>query len=98
MEMLWGRLQVASSRPCGTFRFSHFYPGLRPGLSSAVPAAIILQLVLTRTLKSPKCTVPRLLEPKADRPEEHDQQVNNDAKERKEDIVAHLTGSGEIAA
>ncbi len=33
---------VVSSRPCGTFRLSNLYPGLRPGLSSAVPAGLIL--------------------------------------------------------
>src|SRR6266702_8709166 len=43
---------VVSSRPCGTFRISNLYPGLRPGLSSAVPAGLILQsMVLTQTLK-----------------------------------------------
>jgi hypothetical protein len=29
------------SRPYGTFRLSNLYPGLRPGLSSAVPAGLI---------------------------------------------------------
>jgi hypothetical protein len=44
--------QVTSSRPCGTFRLLNLYPGLRPGLSSAVPPGLILQsLVLTQTLK-----------------------------------------------
>src|SRR5882757_6941244 len=31
---------VVSSRPCGTFRLSNLYPGLRPGLSSAVPTGL----------------------------------------------------------
>jgi hypothetical protein len=47
---LWDRLGVASSRPYGTFRLSNLYPGLRPGLSSAVPAGLILQSVHTRSL------------------------------------------------
>jgi hypothetical protein len=34
---------VISSRPCGTFHLSNLYPGLRPGLSSAVPAGLIWQ-------------------------------------------------------
>src|SRR5882757_4760170 len=43
---------VVSSRPCGTFRLSNLYPGLRPGLSSAVPSGLILRsMVLTQTLK-----------------------------------------------
>jgi hypothetical protein len=33
------------------FRPSNFYPGLRPGLSSAVPAGLILQSVFTQGLK-----------------------------------------------
>jgi prevent-host-death family protein len=45
MEVLWGRIRVTSSRPYGTFRLSNVYPGLRPGLSSAVPAGLILQSV-----------------------------------------------------
>jgi len=45
MEVLWDRLRVTSSRPYGTFRPSNLYPGLRPGLSSAVPAGLILQSV-----------------------------------------------------
>jgi hypothetical protein len=43
MEVPWDRLRVNSSRPYGTFRLSNLYPGLRPGLSSAVPAGLILQ-------------------------------------------------------
>jgi hypothetical protein len=39
----WDCLQATSSRPYGTFRLSNLYPGLRPGLSSAVPAGLILQ-------------------------------------------------------
>ena len=35
MEVLWDCLRVTSSRPYGTFRLLNFYPGLRPGLSSA---------------------------------------------------------------
>src|ERR1700740_2401773 len=31
---------VTFSRPFGTCRFSNLYPGLRPGLSSAVPAGL----------------------------------------------------------
>src|SRR5216683_3490342 len=31
---------VVSSRPYGTFRLSNLYPGLRPGLSSAVPPGL----------------------------------------------------------
>jgi hypothetical protein len=42
-EVRWGN----SSGPYGTFCPSNFYPGLRPGLSSAVPAGLILQLLLT---------------------------------------------------
>src|ERR1700733_3629381 len=35
------------SRPYGTFRVSNLYPGLRPGLSSAVPAGLgFVMLVL----------------------------------------------------
>src|ERR1700730_11642552 len=30
-----------SSRPYGTFRHSNLYPGLRPGLSSAVPSGLV---------------------------------------------------------
>jgi hypothetical protein len=30
----------SSSRPYGTFRVSNLYPGLPPGLSSAVPAGL----------------------------------------------------------
>jgi hypothetical protein len=33
------------SRPYGTCHLSNFYPGLRPGLRSAVPAGLILQLL-----------------------------------------------------
>jgi hypothetical protein len=33
------------SRPSGTFQRVHPNPGLRPGLSSAVPAGLILQSV-----------------------------------------------------
>jgi hypothetical protein len=36
---------VTCSRPYGTFRLSNLYPGLRSGLSSAVPAGLILQSV-----------------------------------------------------
>jgi hypothetical protein len=43
MEVFWDRLRDTSSRPYGTFRLSNLYPGLRPGLSSAVPAGLILQ-------------------------------------------------------
>jgi hypothetical protein len=32
------------------FSFSNIYPGLRPGLSSAVPAGLILPSILTHTL------------------------------------------------
>jgi hypothetical protein len=52
MEALWDSLQVTSSRPYGTLRSSNFYPGLRPGLNSAVPAGLILQSVLTHTLEA----------------------------------------------
>src|SRR5450631_3435506 len=45
MEVIWDRLWVTSSRPYGTFRLLNLYPGLRPGLSSAVPAGLILQSV-----------------------------------------------------
>jgi hypothetical protein len=41
MEVLWDCLRIISSRPYGTFRLSNFYPGLRPGLSSAVPPGLI---------------------------------------------------------
>ena len=45
-------VRLASSRPCGTFRLSNLYPGLRPGLSSTVPVELILHsLALTQTLK-----------------------------------------------
>jgi hypothetical protein len=37
MEVLWGSRPVTSSRPYGTVRHSNPSPGLRPGLSSAVP-------------------------------------------------------------
>src|SRR5216684_3628976 len=36
---------VVSSRPFGTFPLSNLYPGLRPGLSSAVPAGLISQSI-----------------------------------------------------
>jgi hypothetical protein len=39
-ECSGGRIQVPSSRPYGTLRFSNFYPGLRRGLSSARPVQI----------------------------------------------------------
>jgi tetratricopeptide (TPR) repeat protein len=52
MEVLWDLLRVTSSRPYGTFRLLNFYPGLRPGLSSAVPAGLSLEKeVFTHTLK-----------------------------------------------
>ena len=35
MKGVWERLLAISSRPYGTLRLSNFYPGLRPGLSSA---------------------------------------------------------------
>jgi hypothetical protein len=41
----WDCLRVSFSRPYGTFRLSHLHPGPRPGLSSAVPAGLILQSV-----------------------------------------------------
>ena len=41
-----------SSRPYGTFRLSNLYPGLRPGLSSAVPAGLMLQSIGSRRLFS----------------------------------------------
>jgi hypothetical protein len=43
------RLRVTFSRPYGTCRLSNLYPGLRPGLSSAVPAGLILQSVGSHT-------------------------------------------------
>jgi hypothetical protein len=67
--VLWDRFGVASSRPCGTFRFSNLYPGLRPGLSSAVPAGLILQPVgshaerLALPVKAPCCHHPPKLHP-----------------------------------
>jgi hypothetical protein len=45
MEVPGDCLRVTCSRPYGTFRLSNLYPGLRPGLSSAVPAGLILQSV-----------------------------------------------------
>ena len=60
MEVIWDRLRVTSSRPYGTFRLSNLYPGLRPGLSSAVPAGLRLQLVDSQADSS--------LEPKPFRP------------------------------
>jgi hypothetical protein len=36
-QLCWDCPRVTSSRPYGTFRLSNLYPGLRPGLSSAVP-------------------------------------------------------------
>ena len=33
-------VRATSSRPYGTFHFSNLYPGLRPGLRSAVPAGL----------------------------------------------------------
>ena len=36
-------VRATASRPYGTFRRSNPYPGLRPGLSSAVPAGLSLQ-------------------------------------------------------
>jgi hypothetical protein len=48
---------LSFSRPYGTFRLSNFNPGLRPGLSSAVPSGLSFEiLVLTRT---PKPSAPR---------------------------------------
>ena len=41
----WDCLWVTTSRPYGTVRLSNLYPGLRPGLSSAVPAGLILPSV-----------------------------------------------------
>src|ERR1700722_17572602 len=38
------RLQVTSSRPYGTFRHSDPCPGLRPGLSSAVPTGLDFEI------------------------------------------------------
>jgi hypothetical protein len=49
-----GILKVTASRPYGTFRPSNLNPGLRPGLSSAVPAGLILPSVLTHTLWAPR--------------------------------------------
>jgi hypothetical protein len=40
MEMPGIASESTSSRPFGTFRLSNLYPGLRPGLSSAVPAGL----------------------------------------------------------
>ena len=40
MEVLWDCLRITSSRPYGTLRLLNFYPGLRPGLSSAVPPGL----------------------------------------------------------
>jgi hypothetical protein len=34
------------SRPYGTFRLSNLYPGLRPGLSSAVPTGLDIEMVV----------------------------------------------------
>ena len=42
-----------SSRPYGTFRLSNFYPGLRPGLNSAVPAGLnFMPVGLTQGLRA----------------------------------------------
>ena len=43
-DCLW----VTASRPYGTVRLSNLNPGLRPGLSSAVPAGLILPSVGSR--------------------------------------------------
>jgi hypothetical protein len=45
-------IRLRFSRPYGTFRLSYLYPGLRPGLSSAVPAGLDgMMVVLMQTLK-----------------------------------------------
>jgi hypothetical protein len=47
----WDCLRVTFSRPYGTFRLSNLYPGLRPGLSSAVPTGLdFAMLVLVQGL------------------------------------------------
>jgi len=47
---------VISSRPYGTCRPSNFYPGLRPGLNSAVPTGLDNEVVVvTPTLKLGSC-------------------------------------------
>jgi hypothetical protein len=42
-------LRVGFSRPYGTFRVSNLYPGLRPGLSSAVPTGLFVSRMLFNT-------------------------------------------------
>jgi hypothetical protein len=55
------RLGVTFSRPYGTFRLSDLYPGLRPGLSSAVPAGLIAIARCSHALSRTYLPVPSAL-------------------------------------
>jgi hypothetical protein len=46
-----GADRASFSRPYGTFRLSNLYPGLRPGLSSAVPAGLVLRSAIRVVLE-----------------------------------------------
>src|ERR1700726_1366151 len=60
----WDSFWVTSSRPYGTVRLSNLYPGRRPGLSSAVPAGLILPSVGSHAHLKPQIFVGPLNGPK----------------------------------